>query len=173
MERAQPGFSDLPALAFVAAAGLAFAAFADYIVGLPCGSKWYAAFAGLFSAVMIPLVIWRYHTAKLLVYIAFLFALLALCVAPWNPRKRFLADLYSIRPGMTVSQVEARMKRYMLWDGRWRSAAAVSAGATQHGSAAAPNELTYRHSDDPMYNADLGIIKLRDGKVVSVEFSGD
>lgn len=115
------------------------------------------------------------HGKSVTRWIAFgllLLVIAALPIVPWTSRHRFVKDLYSIKPGMTVAQVEAIMERYNhvpdarpntrhLPSGEWeliRSDLAI-----------------YRHAggDDAGFNADAGSVNFKSGRVVDVEFLPD
>lgn len=130
-------------------------------------------------------------------------SLSALVIAvPWNQRKRFVTDLYSVRHGMSVDEVEALMVAYIRGAGaRWddpESPSRLVRGLSDPQDSRRttwpratldpyrePNHLTgeaslqatgaviYRWSSDVNYNADWGLVEFVNGKVVRVEFLPD
>jgi hypothetical protein len=99
---------------------------------------------------------------------------LALFVAPWHPRKRFVRDLMSVRPGMVAADVERVMGKYIAGPGRkWFPGVPDE---TPIVSERAPTDGTviYRWNDhDASYDADWGLVTYSNGRVVEVEFSSD
>src|SRR4051812_24822918 len=112
---------------------------------------------------------------------------------PWHPRKRFVHDLFSVSPGMSVDDVERIMGGYMKGQGRkWvvppgaapllrAPGEPVDAGAAVRAEAAraayvppdypagqerahATGTMTYRWSDDAAYDSDFGQVQFRDGR---------
>lgn len=99
---------------------------------------------------------------------------LALFVTPWHPRKRFVRDLMSVRPGMVAADVERVMGKYIAGPGRkWfpgvpDETPIVSERAPPDGT------VIYRWNDhDASYDADWGLVTYSNGRVVEVEFSSD
>jgi hypothetical protein len=82
----------------------------------------------------------------------------------WNSRKPFLKDLYRIKKGMTVAQVEQIMGDYMM-----RSAPTV---ADEQGEIIT-GKLFYRHTDEGWGNCDVGSVFFSDSHVVYTGFSPD
>lgn len=83
-------------------------------------------------------------------------------------RGLFLQDLYSIRPGMTMAQVRQEMDSY---DIRGQGKAARDSWpANRNGD---EFYIAYSHSNTSAYNADVGAIVFRRGKVVYTTFSAD
>ena len=78
----------------------------------------------------------------------------------WNSRKPFLRDLDRVRPGMMVAEVDAIMARYERWP--------VDLGTTS-----ARQTVSYRHTTAAWGNADIGLITLDAGHVVTVTFLPD
>jgi hypothetical protein len=120
----------------------------------------------------------------------------ALLLTPWHPRKRFARDLSRVTTGMTVDDVERVLGGYMLGAGRkWvvppgpapvvdgpeerADVAAVQAAwvppkfPVGEERARATGVLTFRWSDDASYDADWGVVSLREGRVVAVRFMPD
>ena len=91
----------------------------------------------------------------------------AFYIVPWTSRKPFLHSLFSIKSGTTVADVRRKMAGCMV--DAWANMTPPDAtrGLTYSGS------LIFRHSKESRFNADLGVVTFRDGKVVSVEFLPD
>lgn len=97
---------------------------------------------------------------------------LALCVLPWHPRKAFLDDLGSLTPGMSLAEARSRMARHVENDEA--HAAPALQVPVPSGRPIGLGTETYRwNTADPRYNADLGIVEFRDGKVVRATFAPD
>jgi hypothetical protein len=88
----------------------------------------------------------------------------------WNSRKPFLRDLYSVRVGMTPSQVEAIMGKYLKGTG-WP--ANTVADPSARGELTLPGTVVYRHTNEGWADSDWGMVEFAGGKVVRVEFSPD
>ena len=110
--------------------------------------------AGILSVFLLPLVFWRFKRVKLGLYVAFLLSGCGAEIGPTTSRAFFLRRLDLIKPGMTVSQVDAIMKPVMIE--RFSS-------MDKHGQSGV---ISYRHSNEGMYNADIGEAKFRNGKVI-------
>lgn len=119
-----------------------------------------------------------------------LFAIAMLWLIPLGSRQPFLSDLSSVQPGMTRAQVKAIMGQYMQGTGWPANPFSSSDGSTDslteigsdsiyqtknnaQGEMEIVDSLVYRHSDDGAYNADWGVIRFKNGRVVSVEFMPD
>lgn len=122
----------------------------------PLGPKVYLTYGAAVSIILLWLVFWRFKAEKLVVWILFLLALCVLWITPWNSRKTFLRDFYSIRPGMTIAEVDARMKRYAKYN--WSTG---------------PSQRIYRHSNTDEYGADFDIVDFKNGKVTKTLFHPD
>ena len=90
----------------------------------------------------------------------------------WNSRKPFLQDLFSVRAGMTASEVHGVMKGYIRGT-RWSTPPYGRYAQDNLGQLAVPKAVVYRHSTLAAYNADWGIVTFSSGRVVRVEFSAD
>jgi hypothetical protein len=88
----------------------------------------------------------------------------------WNSRKPFLRDLYSLRVGMTRSQVEATMGKYLKGTG-WPANTVTDSSAK--GELAFPGTLVYRHTNEGWGDSDWGMVEFAGGRVIRVEFSPD
>ena len=87
---------------------------------------------------------------------------------------RFVRDLESLRPGMSLDEVKTAMAPYMIGPGeKWGRSAVMEEQVLSMGRAAA-GTLTFRwNADDPRYDSDWGVVTLEAGRVVRVEFIGD
>lgn len=81
----------------------------------------------------------------------------------WNSRKPFLRDLYKVRVGMSVPDVQSIMGGYL-----------TTPSTEEPEVNKLEDELiVYRPSNEAAYNADLGEITVRNGRVVAVRYLGD
>jgi hypothetical protein len=98
----------------------------------------------------------------------------AMLLTAWHPRKAFVRDLESLRPGATVDDVERVMGRYEKGVGaKWGEAAAPDypEGAER---AHATGTMYYRwNSTDGAYDSDWGRVDFEDGRVTKTEFLPD
>jgi hypothetical protein len=85
------------------------------------------------------------------------------------PIKSFVQDLYSIRPGMTVAEVERIMGKYPRGT-RWP--ANILAGPPQEQELTIPGALVFRPSTDGG-DSNWGIVRIHEGRVAAVEFNPD
>jgi hypothetical protein len=125
----------------------------------------YAQAAILFAGALLPAQVGvrAPNRLKLLGLVYCLIA--ALYFIPWSSQKYFLRRLYSIQPGMTEEDARKRMAGYM------QGQIGSPPGTVQ--SELIGNALFFRHSNDGAYNADVGVVEFKDGKVVKVEFHPD
>lgn len=114
----------------------------------------------------LPLLKWR--TFVTLALYAGLLVSAMLFWLPSTSRGHFLDDLYSIKPGMTVPQVKQKMRKYEV---RGQGKASRSSWpANREGD---ESYIAYGHSHASEYNADVGAVVFRRGKVAYVDFSPD
>lgn len=92
-------------------------------------------------------------------------AIALLFFVPWSSRKPFVRALDSIRPGMTEAEVRHRMAGYKTGTGWFIPGQAEEV--------APPGSIVFRHSDEPAFNADWGVVTFVAGRVVSVRFDLD
>jgi len=111
------------------------------------------------------------------------FALLILAMpwVEWNALKPFLRDLHAVQPGMDRRQVEALMGKYLRGTGFPALPHALTGGTlvvrgrtfatmpSTDGQLELADALVYRYAE----NADWGIVRFHEGRVVQVEFSPD
>lgn len=84
------------------------------------------------------------------------------------PVKPFVKDLYSIQPGTSVAEVERIMGKYVRGTG-WP--ANILAGQPPEQELTIPGSLVFRPWAGG--NSHWGIVRIRDGRVVEVEFHPD
>jgi hypothetical protein len=186
------------------AAGVAAVAWV-VLLDLVGGDAWLGPAVSLAPAALLALLtVMPFETspaAKWLCRGAFV-ASVVVAYVPWNPRKHFVRDVFSVRAGMSVDEVEAILGGYIKGAGpQWPLPEApdpIVRGldephrptATEHARAAAAayrepqypagaerrhvtGIMTYRWSTEPAHNADWGQVHFVDGKVVKVEFLPD
>lgn len=155
-------------------------------------SPWaYLCYAVLWSLAFSPFLVRRSSGSYRILFLVFLGLLLAAYFVPWTSRKRFLRDLYSIKPGMSVETAEQIMSRYPEGTGlpplpNGFMSSAYQPTLTDAGSghsysmSSQPAEqvvlkdaLVYRHSESERFNGDWGIVEVQSGRVVRVTFSMD
>lgn len=66
------------------------------------------------SFLFVPFVLLDRSPARILLIACFYFGMVAIHLVPWNARKPFWRDLRTIRPGMTVEQVDAIMEQWVI-----------------------------------------------------------
>lgn len=131
--------------------------------------------------IILPFVIIRFNKQKMWLVIAFLFFVVLIYYMPWSSRKVFLRDLYSIKSGMSITEVERRMSRYIIpfEDDMPNDLIPTSSDISwdvvkeKQSDTGLVDQLVYRHSNNGLFNADLGIVHFKNGLVESVEFMTD
>ena len=156
--------------------------------GVLLGWDFYALYAIVISVLLSPLIFRRFSGLKLVLYFCFLFSLVMLHCAPWTSRKTFVADLYSLRPGMSIAEVDQRMSVYLKGTGLPSLPVRLSAATNltdlstgnsyrlsdgETGSGNLQTALVYRHSTEGRFNGDWGIVQVHSGRVMSISFSMD
>jgi hypothetical protein len=109
----------------------------------------------------------RRRSALLLAYVLVLVGVRSL---DWNARKSFLRDLYSIRVGMTRSQVDATMGKYLKGTGWPANSVANPNGA---GELVVRGAEVYRHRNAGWGKSDWGLVRFEADRVTAVEFDPD
>jgi hypothetical protein len=150
----------VPALMF-----LGPCAFAEILMDLPVPAWIYVPTALLVSGPLWPKDPAGWRSRRLIPLIAVNALILALYWIPWSSRKPFVRHLDSIRPGMTVAEVNRIMAGYRMGTG-----IPLPGSAQEFRPSGA---IVFRHSDEAMFNADWGVVTFRDGKVVDVRFDPD
>ena len=143
----------------------------EMLVAVPVAWWLYVATLGMFAIGLLKNQHPRHQFRRFVALISICFVAAILYLTPWSSRNGFLKHLYSIKPGMTATQVQAVMKGYIQGPGIPSNPFADT--PVPSGGLAIQSALVFRHSEDPAYNADWGIVNLRDGIVTSVEFSAD
>ena len=97
----------------------------------------------------------------------------AVALLPWHPRKRFVAALHRVQPGMTVAEADAVMADYLPGTGaKWRTPDGSEPGGLSDDGR--DGTLVYRWNDrDAAYDSDWGVVTIAAGRVVRVEFLPD
>lgn len=132
----------------------------------------YAAFCVL---VGLLLLVGSPKREKLLILGLLVAVLFSLRFVDWNSRKPFLKDLYRVREGMAIEQVEQIMGHYMGgigWPARPLDLPAGTSAAEPE-ELALPDRLVYRHTDEGWGNSDWGEIHFEEGRVVEIRFLPD
>jgi hypothetical protein len=143
----------------------------EIIVAVPVAWWLYVATLGMFAIGLLEKQHPRRQVRRFGALISICFVAAILNLTPWSSRNGFLKRLYSIKPGMTVTQVKAVMRGYIQGTGIPPNPFADTRIPTE--GLTIQSALVFRHSEEPAYNADWGIVNLRDGIVTSVEFSAD
>lgn len=140
----------------------------EVVVDFPLSTTFYIIYFAVCSLILLPFVAGRSGRLKSVVYLSLAAVLLTLHVWPWSSRKTFLRDLWRVKSGMTVAEVELIMGKYIHGTG-WRA----DVFSEDPSELRLGDSVVYRHSNDGRYNSDWGIVKLKGGHVVSVEFWAD
>ncbi len=143
----------------------------EIIAAVPVARWLYVATLGMFAIGLLEKQHPRRQVRRFGALISICFVAAILYLTPWSSRNGFLKRLYSIKPGMTVTQVKAVMRGYIQGTGIPPNPSADTPIPTER--LTIQRALVFRHSEEPAYNADWGIVNLRDGIVTSVEFSAD
>jgi hypothetical protein len=154
-----------------ASLALLFFAAIEVFFEFPVNGWLYLIVTAMFAAGLLSSRAPRYRRARLVAFAAICLVVALLYGVPWTSRNGFLKRLYSIRPGMTKRDARAVMAGYM--EGTGWPANPFVASHEPAGELAIEGALVFRHSDDPAYNSDWGIVHFRHGRVTEVEFSGD
>jgi hypothetical protein len=157
-------------LALASLAMFLFAA-SEMLVAIPVAWWLYVASSAMFAVGLLRNRHPRRQLGRLVTLISICLVAAILYLTPWSSRNAFLKDLYSIKPGMTVAEVQAIMRGYIPGTGFPSNPFAEKPAPP--GELTIQGALVFRHSEEPAYNADWGIVNLRDGRVTSVEFSAD
>lgn len=140
---------------------LGLAALADLVFALSLSPWFYVVTIGLLLPAVLPA--WRDRLARLaaLVYIA---VLVLLPFVSLTPRKPFLQFYYAIDRGMTQDQVRAELGRQFSRNGLFPCPVEY----------ASDEELSFLlDPNDGAYNAELVVVKMASGRVVSKEYLPD
>jgi hypothetical protein len=91
-----------------------------------------------------------------------------LYLVPWTPRKPFLRALGSVRSGMSMVDVRRVMAGYLE---STRTGWRITGDTVQE--PVVGGHVSFRHSDDPDFNADIATVSFANGRVTHVGFSPD
>lgn len=153
-------------------AALLFAALVEFVSPFVVPSYAYLGFALICLALLVPFLRDNRLKVKFVVPCLFVAGLILLYSSSWTSRKLFLRDLYSIRPGMSVQQVESVMGKYNAFNiGQPNTRVAASGNLVL----VDPNVAAYRHADvnNGQYNGDIGVVRFKNNKVSGIEFMPD
>jgi len=182
------GWASKLILAF-AAGGVIVTLGIDWLCATRGGQRPFASHfvLGLAVAGMIaPLMLLQFRWHQVGVIAALAACLYVVYLIPWTSRKAFLQDLWCLREGMTVAEVESIMRGYPKgagWEGPSGDSGipGVMVGRDSqpgYSGQVGPDgtftgTITFRHSDCPEYRGDFGVVAFRDGKVVSINYPPD
>jgi hypothetical protein len=130
----------------------------------------YEMYTTCVGGVLLLFVIQRREIRRVLVLVAFVAAMGILYKIQWNTRKPFLIDLSRVQIGMTAEEVDRVMGNYINGSG---IGPVGPFGADENGELKLSDKLIYRHSNDGAFNADWGVVELKNGRVSDVDFLPD
>ena len=146
-------------------------AVSEVLVAIPVAWWLYVALACVFAAGLLHHRPLRQQPRRLFSLFTVCMIMTFLYVVPWSGRSAFLKRLYSIRPGMTINEARDLMAGYM--EGTGWPANPFDESHESGGEFKIQGALVFRHSDEPAYNSDWGIVHVKQGRVTHVEFSQD
>jgi hypothetical protein len=155
----------------IASLAMVLIAASEMVVAMPVPWWLYVVATAMFAIGLLRNRHPRQQLGRLVTLISICLAATILHLVPWSSRNGFLKHLYSIRRGMTEDQVNAIMGGYIRGTGFPTNPFAEPPGPP--GELTIEGALVFRHSEDPAYNADWGIVNFRNGRVTEVEFSRD
>lgn len=160
-------FSDMIVVTLLA---FLVAIYIDFLGSYPFACTFTPAIYAVYGVVVLLLLrkylYGKFEPKRIAVILLFSFAMVALYYAPTTSRKPFLRDLNRVHVDMTVPEVEAIMGKYIKG---YDVEAAEFYIPDEDGNIRAG----YRHSDSSTFDADIGVVNFKDGKVVSIEFLPD
>lgn len=132
----------------------------------------YTAFCLLISALLL---VGSPRRVKLLILGLLVVVLFSIRLVDWNSRKPFLKDLYRIKEGMTVEQVEQIMGGYMggICEPTHSPDPSDGQQAIETAALAEPDRAVYRHTDEGWGNSDWGEVTFEEGRVAEIQFLPD
>ncbi|MDX1996139.1 MAG: hypothetical protein SF066_00355 [Thermoanaerobaculia bacterium] len=149
------------ALLLISALTLTLFALCELVFAYPVARFLYVSLAVVAAAALVRPVAVRRQKGPLAALVILLAALATLHLVDWTTRKPFLRDLARVRVGMTEAEIHPILSRYRRF-------------ATKPDTLAAQGEtLIVRHSTAGAFDSDVGIVRLSNGRVASVEFSAD
>lgn len=135
----------------------------------------FAVVYAAFWATVLLLLLWGAPVRQKLTALALLaVALLIIGTINWNSRKPFLRDLYRVKEGMTVAQVDQIMGHYMTGGGVYPGSPGVRLdGKLAEVGPGATGTISYRHTNEGWGNSDWGIVAFENGHVIDVSYCPD
>ena len=142
----------------------------DYVVGVSLLWPW--MLCGLVFGLVLGLLgtIRMRPRPRIALLLSFAVVFAGLRCVNWNSRKSFLRDLYSIHVGMTRSQVDAIMGKYLKGTG-WPATPFADPSAS--GELAFPGVVVYRRRNEGWGDSDWGLVRFEENRVAAVDFSPD
>ena len=128
------------------------------------------AYCGFWAVLGIVLFQARPARQRLVLALLVFAVILPIRFIDWDSRKPFLKDLYRVSSGMTETQVDQIMGKYIRGSG-WP--ANPNPEAIKPGQLAIANSVIYRHTNEGWGDSDWGIVTYRHGRVVDVRYSPD
>lgn len=153
-------------------------ALAEIALAYPVPVWLYALVGAGFACGLVRRASGRQRWVRIAVLLVILAGIAALYLIPWTSRKPFLRALGKVKVGMSEAEARKIMQGYTPGTG-WPDLAGsapvpgATAGKSSFGELAIPNALVFRHSNDPEFNSDWGVISLSNGVVIKVEFLPD
>ena len=133
-----------------------------------------AACLWVLSVPALGILVARRRGWMLVAYALAVAAVIAVLMSPWHPRKRFVWDLHSVQPGMTVDEVEAILGQYPKGAGKKWGGSGTADYPDGPERARVTGTMTYRWNvSDPAYDSDWGQVTFAQGRVVEVRFLPD
>ena len=177
------------ALLVTAAIALVLLALVELGLAFPVAWWLYLSVLGLFAVGLFRRQPLAKQRTRLTAFITLTAVIAALYFVPWTSRKPFLRNLYSIRPGMTESEVRRIMGHYIEGTG-WPATyggtppgsgtlndlgtgTTHATGSTPDGQMTIEGTLVFRHSTSGAFDSDWGIVAFSNGRVTGVSFSPD
>lgn len=167
---------------------LAFAALAELLAAMLIPFWVYAAYGAGCALVLAPIVLFNRSRLNIGIMAVLFVGLLFLYAAPWHTRKPFLRDFAKLEIGMTRDEVLAIMDGYMTGTNLPPIPGAPPEGGTMsvlgsdmvlelettpEGAIGVKDSIVFRHSDKAAFNADWGVVRFVDGRVIETEFLPD
>ncbi|MCX6345641.1 MAG: hypothetical protein NT018_11315 [Armatimonadetes bacterium] len=137
------------------------------------GWPFFAGYTAICSLFLIPLALAGFKRKGWLVFSIFILSVVILGAVPWTPREHFLQYFNRIKPGMTASQVDSLMEHHYLEKHIYKITKDYNKDYLPENVKNADQAASYRHSDDGAYNADIGEIYYRNGRVLNTRFLPD
>jgi hypothetical protein len=146
----------------------------DAVYSVSVYFQFVAIYAIFWVLIGLLLLIGSPRREKLLILGLFVVVLFSTRAVNWNSRKPFLRDLYRVKEGMAVEQVEQIMGQYMR-GGYWPSHPLASVEEPISGTEepASPDIMVYRHTSEGWGDSDWGEIRFEEGRVVEIRFLPD